>query len=315
MAEQVQPLILQKTTNLEEHQQFFAKINEIIDNLAPTVAEAEAATATANQAIADAETAIGNANTAIGNANAAVSTANAASAQAQAAAGTVAGYNARLTEVEDTAIRNHSAEVQVIDSDVQVVDGHDLAVAGDVNVASQVIAEGAEIANMAIEKSGSKTVLSNEDGITVTGVTAISVENTATGIRTAAAVNGTRLRNDLDAYEPMVRTTGNQTIGGNKTHTGTVTSTAGNGVINKTADFSIDTVPDTDKRSWFALMRDSNNNLMVRGYYTWRADGTAVFTFEGVMMVAGTVKGFPILQITTDTEGNVVRASVGGNII
>lgn len=45
MTQDVQPLTWQKRTNLEEHQQFFSKINEIIDNLAPTVDEAEAAIA------------------------------------------------------------------------------------------------------------------------------------------------------------------------------------------------------------------------------------------------------------------------------
>ena len=47
MTQEVQPLAWQKRTNLEEHQQFFAKINEIIGNLAPTVDEAEQAIAQA----------------------------------------------------------------------------------------------------------------------------------------------------------------------------------------------------------------------------------------------------------------------------
>ena len=58
MTQEVQPLTWQKRTNLEEHQQFFAKINEIIANLAPTVNEAEAAIAQATQAIASANSAI-----------------------------------------------------------------------------------------------------------------------------------------------------------------------------------------------------------------------------------------------------------------
>ena len=45
MTQEVQPLTWQKRTNIEEHMQFFSKINEIIDNLAPTVDEAEAAIA------------------------------------------------------------------------------------------------------------------------------------------------------------------------------------------------------------------------------------------------------------------------------
>ena len=93
MTQDVQPLTWQKRTNLEEHQQFFSKINEIIDNLAPTVDEAEAAIAQATAAIADA-------NDAIATANAASAAASAAATQAQTAASTVAGYDTRLTAAE-----------------------------------------------------------------------------------------------------------------------------------------------------------------------------------------------------------------------
>ena len=93
MTQEVQPLTWQKRTNLEEHQQFFSKINEIIANLAPTVDEAEAAIAQATQAVASA-------NAAIATANAASASADAASQQAQTAATTVAGYDTRLTAAE-----------------------------------------------------------------------------------------------------------------------------------------------------------------------------------------------------------------------
>lgn len=93
MTQEVQPLTWQKRTNLEEHQQFFSKINEIIANLAPTVDEAEAAIAQATQAIASA-------NAAITTANAASASADAASQQAQTAADTVAGYDGRLAAAE-----------------------------------------------------------------------------------------------------------------------------------------------------------------------------------------------------------------------
>lgn len=99
MTQDVQPLTWQKRTNLEEHQQFFSKINEIIDNLAPTVDEAEAA-------IAQATAAIASANDAIATANAASAAASAAATQAQTAASTVAGYDARLTAVEGEADTN-----------------------------------------------------------------------------------------------------------------------------------------------------------------------------------------------------------------
>ena len=93
MTQEVQPLTWQKRTNIEEHQQFFSKINEIIGNLAPTVDEAE-------QAIAQANAAIASANDAASTANAASAAASAAASQAQTAANTVAGYDTRLTAAE-----------------------------------------------------------------------------------------------------------------------------------------------------------------------------------------------------------------------
>ena len=93
MTQEVQPLTWQKRTNIEEHQQFFSKINEIISNLAPTVDEAEAA-------IAQATTAIASANDAVATANAASTAASAAASQAQTAASTVTGYDGRLTAAE-----------------------------------------------------------------------------------------------------------------------------------------------------------------------------------------------------------------------
>lgn len=99
MTQDVQPLTWQKRTNLEEHQQFFSKINEIIDNLAPTVDEAEAA-------IAQATAAVASANDAVVTANAASAAASAAATQAQTAASTVAGYDNRLTTDEGNIAAN-----------------------------------------------------------------------------------------------------------------------------------------------------------------------------------------------------------------
>ena len=93
MTQEVQPLTWSKRTNIEEHQQFFSKINEIIGNLAPTVDEAE-------QAIAQATAAITSATDAVATANAASAAASAAASQAQTAASTVAGYDGRLTAAE-----------------------------------------------------------------------------------------------------------------------------------------------------------------------------------------------------------------------
>ena len=145
MTQEVQPLTWQKKTNIEEHQQFFSKINEIITNLAPTVDEAEAA-------IAQATAAISSANDAVATANAASAAASAAASQAQTAASTVAGYDGRLTAVEADYLK----------------------------------------------KTGAAQTVTSQ----------IMVPTTATGSRDAEIANGTRIQNDLDAYQPMVRNTG-----------------------------------------------------------------------------------------------------------
>lgn len=158
MTQEVQPLTWSKRTNLEEHQQFFSKINEIIDNLAPTVDEAEAAIAQATQALTDA---------------------NAAAQQAQTAAATVAGYNTRLTAVEGEADTN----------------------ADNITALQNVQADYVK-----------------KDGAAQTVTSQIMVPTTATGVRNTQIANGTRIQNDLAAYEPMVRTTGNQLVEGTKNY-------------------------------------------------------------------------------------------------
>lgn len=134
-----------------------------------------------------------------------------------------------------------------IDGDTQITNGHGLSVAGDIDsagtlkgdaaeirgpvtVAGDITAEGAtvsdqaDIAGMAIEPNGSKTTISNDNGIesaspmNLTGqVTMTNIPTTSTGVRDTKTVNGTRLQNDLDAYSPMVRDTGNKTVYGVKT--------------------------------------------------------------------------------------------------
>ena len=95
----------------------------------------------------------------------------------------------------------------------------DLSVGGDLTVSEtgSVHFDGSdmEVGGMAIEKDSTATVLSNEaGGIRFKG--SVTVPTTATGVKTQDAVNGQRLQADLDAYAPMVRTTGNQEIAGNK---------------------------------------------------------------------------------------------------
>lgn len=176
MTQDVQPLTWQKRTNLEEHQQFFSKINEIIDNLAPTVDEAEAAIAQATAAIADA-------NAAIATANAASSAASAAAQQAQTAAATVAGYDTRLTAVEGEADTN-AANITALQGRMGTAEGKITAI------------EGREADYL--KKTGAAQTVTSQ----------IMVPTTATGNRDTQIANGTRIQNDLDAYQAMVRNSG-----------------------------------------------------------------------------------------------------------
>lgn len=187
MTQEVQPLTWSKRTNIEEHQQFFSKINEIIGNLAPTVDEAE-------QAIAQATQALAGANAAITTANAASAAADAAAQQAQTAADTVAGYNTRLIAVEDEAAGN-TANIVDLQDRMGTAEGKITAI------------EGRE-ADYLKKTGASQTVTSQ-----------IMVPTTATGLRDTQIANGTRIQNDLDAYAPMVRDTGNKKIAGIKQFT------------------------------------------------------------------------------------------------
>ena len=178
MTQDVQPLTWQKRTNIEEHQQFFSKINEIIGNLAPTVDEAEQAIAQATQAITDA-------NAAITTANAASAAADAAAQQAQTAANTVAGYNTRLIAVEDEAAGN-TANITDLQDRMGTAEGKITALQG--------------VQADYVKKAGAAQTVTSQ----------IMVPTTATGLRDTQIANGTRIQNDLDNYAGMIRTTGNQ---------------------------------------------------------------------------------------------------------
>lgn len=184
MTQEVQPLTWSKRTNIEEHQQFFSKINEIIGNLAPTVDEAE-------QAIAQATAAIASANDAVATANAASAAASAAASQAQTAASTVAGYDGRLTAAE--------GDIGTNTTDITALQGRMGAAEGKITAI-----EGREADYL--KKAGAAQTVTSQ----------IMVPTTATGLSDTQIANGTRIQNDLAAYEPMLRTTGNQIFSGIK---------------------------------------------------------------------------------------------------
>lgn len=141
MTQEVQPLTWSKRTNIEEHQQFFSKINEIIGNLAPTVDEAE-------QAIAQATAAIASANDAVATANTASAAASAAASQAQTAASTVAGYDGRLTAAEGditslgdrmTAAETKNSQQDTAIGALQTADSNNVKITGAHNIGDYAV--------------------------------------------------------------------------------------------------------------------------------------------------------------------------------
>lgn len=121
----------------------------------------------------------------------AVQTANNASASAQTSAETVAGYDARLTEVEgdlnqaesdidglETGLNAVTLRVTTAEGQIVTIEGRVTAIEGNY-----------------LKKSGDpQTVVSR-----------IDVPTTATGVRDSQIANGTRIQNDLDAYPGVIR--------------------------------------------------------------------------------------------------------------
>lgn len=271
MTQDVQPLTWQKRTNIEEHQQFFSKINEIIGNLAPTVGEAEQAIAQATQAVTDA-------NGAITTANAASAAADAAAQQAQTAANTVAGYNTRLIAVEDEAAGN-TANITDLQDRMGTAEGKITALQG--------------VQGDYVKKAGAAQTVTSQ----------IMVPTTDTGLRDTQIANGTRIQNDLDAYAPMVRTTGSQTISGVKTFK--------NGVDGLDYHYSANT-DNTKDNAW----RDSltfpyadNHIMIVRLFSGFNNDDTQDATIK-IRMRANTVS-----CVVIETAGTIESMAKASNYV
>jgi len=236
MTQEVQPLTWSKRTNIEEHREFFSKINEIIANLAPTVDEAEAAIAQATQAIT-------NANAAIATANAASAAADAAAQQAQTAANTVAGYNTRLTAVEGEADTN-AGNITALQGRMGTAEGNITALQG--------------VQADYVKKAGAAQTVTSQ----------IMVPTTATGLRDTQIANGTRIQNDLAAYDQMIRIAGNQEKVGDFRVTGYFATSMPNfgtmQVMNNTDDNTDNT---RTNRNIGILFADVNGNPCCRLMY------------------------------------------------
>lgn len=121
--------------------------------------------------------------------------ANSASAQAQTAANTVATYGARLQAVEDESAGNRSS--------IQNIDGEITDIYNDLTNVVKKVGDPGQIVYNGLELRGTNRT-----------------PDTVVGQLNDLIVNAKRLIQEIDsklnAYEQMVRTTGNQTISGTK---------------------------------------------------------------------------------------------------
>ena len=170
---------------------------------------AEGAEDTADSAVTTANTASDHVDALVPQVEGAVQNANNASASAQASAQTVAGYENRLSAVE--------GETAGLDSDLNAVTLRVTTAEGQI-----------------VTIQGRVTALETADGqnVKLTGTQTIggvkhfaespTAPTTTTGLWDAQVANGLKIKNELDNYSPMVRSTGNIEIAGIKTILGTL---------------------------------------------------------------------------------------------
>lgn len=156
---------------------------------------AEGAEDTADSAVTTANTASAHVDALVPQVEGAVQNANNASASAQASAQTVAGYENRLSAVE--------GETAGLDSDLNAVTLRVTTAEGQI-----------------VTIQGRVTALETADGqnVKLTGTQTIggvkhfadspTAPTTATGLWDVQVANGEKVKNELDNYSPMVRTTG-----------------------------------------------------------------------------------------------------------
>lgn len=99
-------------------------------------------------------------------------------------------------KAEDTAL---DGRLDTVELKVQTAEGNIVTIQGQIVALQGMQAD-------YVKKAGAAQTVTSQ----------IMVPTTATGLRDTQIANGSRIQNDLDAYTPMVRTTGSQTISGVK---------------------------------------------------------------------------------------------------
>ena len=114
---------------------------------------------------------------------------------------------------------------------------------------------------------------------TITGVKSVPLE--ATGTFTGQAASSQKVKNELDNYAPMVRTTGNQTIGGGKTFTSYPIIKMGNvcRLLFNNTEATIGTLPSTTEQ-WGVYFGDKDNTSIAGIRMTRNSSGKIEFSLR-----------------------------------
>ena len=172
----------------------------------------------------------------------------AAAASAAAAAGTLANAVKKTGEVS-----------QSIQGDVNVV-GDFTAGATRLNGATAINADLSVVGDLSVSNDA-----------TLSGTTSVLTQ--ATGTYSAQAASGLKVKNELDNYAPMVRTTGNQTIAGNKEFTGIL--------INATGAPTFSKVPENVGGKYLALFQYQGQAVMSMRIIAGVSNSVVVFDLRG----------------------------------
>lgn len=167
----------------------------------------------------------------------------------------------RAAEVATSAIASDVADVQQAKTDAEA--------ARDAAILAKDTAVATVSDCVKMTPSGVQTITGY--GLTVSqGVT---VPTEATGTFSTKAANSTKVKNELDAYSPMVRTTGNQTVAGVKTFSSSLIQTGSASPTIKPGNDDKSVVPGSNLTHNMVLVQDDAANNLAGIFSTTGADG------------------------------------------
>ena len=215
---------------------------------------AEGAENNANSALSTANTASGHVDALVPQVEGAVQNANNASASAQASAQTVTGYENRLSDVE---LKITTAEGQIV-----TIQGR---------VTALETADGQNV-----KLTGAQTI-----GGVKHFADPPTAPTTATGLWGVQVANGEKVKNELDNYAPMVRTTGNQNITGTKIFSGTISSSR---------NFDATVNPDSVRNLVYALNQVDANGVQLFNIWCQQLTSGKLNIYLGIRNTDGSQK-------------------------